>query len=465
MCRYWLSRMEFLQNRSSPSMDSLTPMQSLQEKAVKANMSCLDGAKSYTTFLFSIFLLFVGLAFLGDPLLEYLKIHTFPVINALWKNEKIDDPKNIWRSLCLVVGFGTLFGNIFITNRSLRKKQKEVSNLIENKIFIEHELSILKSNVDTLNKFTDFALNIHIPEKGRELYKWFYDEFKAKDSAKIFLTEVVGKICQDSEKKATSSISSYYRDCTSRIETTDFLCVIYAHKDTVFLSKNEFNKQISYYRGFDVKTNPRDRVARIFSVAANCTEEGSWNFDSSLDNDQRKRLAILLWVNSAFGINTKLHIFNPLESQGKFLFSADYVLCLSPLAEELKKKQILFVAIPGEENNCLQISGHRIICNIFQEDFYSRISEGHRAARDHDVMKEVVIYNWDAILRLLLRDEITMNGKKKLVDELKIMLIQSIEDCISTPISVCGTAWTEADKNRIMERWDKWENLKAHGNV
>lgn len=231
------------------------------------------------------------------------------------------------------------------------------------------------------------------------------------------------------------------------------------------MREDEFESQLRYYIKFDRQRNPRDRITRVFSVPVKLKEgvpvwlsdnQKSWG--GAPDELQRMRLALFLWINKAFGVDTKLHLFDPnpdydldldTKSAGDLHFfqCADYVLCLEPSNDEPKEKNVLFIAKPEKETECIKIIGNAGICNLFQYEFYARLTHGHNSERTDDRIFEVFRSDWPKILLIL--------GLESKIDDLGRLLISSIESCIDFPSP--GRKWEAPDVDRIKDRWEEWK--------
>lgn len=282
-----------------------------------------------------------------------------------------------------------------------------------------------------------------------KMFNWFSSQFKNTHLSANFIQTINGIAAEGATSIVTSQVSGYYRDHPHRPHATDFLCVIYAAHTTEFLKKDTFCEQISYYRGFDEKNNPRDRVVRVFSVPATY-RRGTWVFATEFTIDMRQRLAAFLLINAVLGVDTYFHVFNEARPNDHILQTADYVLCKSPTAKVPSDRQIVFIAKPNDELNCLKVVGHSEVCNVFQYDFYSRFDSGFNGAQDDDMILNVVKYKWNKIVAILAASDTSF------VSGLSDTIANAIDECINDEIVVCGLPWTNTDKDRVASKLVSW---------
>lgn len=240
-------------------------------------------------------------------------------------------------------------------------------------------------------------------------YRWFVDKFSigqysAANHPVKSITELLGIKCETIE---TFKIKNDYKDGGN--DATDYLCVIYAEKKSSFLKNaDKFNKTLKYFAEFDRWNRPVHRITRIFSVPTIVSDQVvDWKF--SLNKDQRKWLLCYLWINWATGVDTKLHCFSSSfsSSQNDFFQAADYVWkqCLVDGKEGKDNGKLVFIAIPGNEEQCYKVSGDDLIHRLFQFEFYQRLSGAH-SERKHDVIVDVNRRNFIAIKKHLSLNEL-----------------------------------------------------------
>ncbi len=208
---------------------------------------------------------------------------------------------------------------------------------------------------------------------------------------------------------ATQSIAQFYENGIRGDYAAEYLCVIYADQRTKLLDPSTLRDQFGYFARFDRSLNAKDRMTRVFSVPARLAEPTN-TFSCLLNQDRREMLFVLLWLNRSVGIETKLHLFRPHAHGGDgsadydaaFFEAADYVLCRRPTHYEVAERNVLFVAVPGNERECVELRGP--ICRIFQYEFFSRLSASYNSGHKTDQIWDVTKGNAVELRRVLSVD-------------------------------------------------------------
>lgn len=371
-------------------------------------------------------LVFSALYFLYDPLADYFQS----------KNYQWDD------KVALVVGF-----TFFII--TVGAKDHTHSLLIAKCSYLDSQNKLLyEIRKDVI------ALLAGARSAKTGVYDWLYNAYKAPGANNCDLVKALDCLNKYAnpgglQETETKEITKDYRNNNT---ASEYLCVIYANKTSKFMDKEQFVKQIAYYRAFDTKDKPRDRIVRIFSVPS--TKEpnnGGYKWDESLDEQQRMRLAIYLFINRSFGVETKLHLFVPEKTRSKYFLSADYVLKVSPTEPTSQYK--LYIAKPGKETSCYVIeSSDSIVCQSFETEYYTRLHGGHdpNTNLEEEELFNVTKYNWPTILDKL---SLTEDRWGELLD----MLNTAIQECIEEKISVVsGVLMTNDDIKRLVPLIKAW---------
>lgn len=288
-------------------------------------------------------------------------------------------------------------------------------------------------------------------------YRWLVDKYNIiKSSSGEYPLEII-KILAESEgcecntEYRTYDIAKAYK--SRRYRAANFLCVIFASRQSKFFQKTEFLDTLNYFAGFDRLEYPCHHITRIFSVPVSSWDNKNKKWPKkingttevwTLDKEHRVILFCYLWINWACGIDTKLHIFNPNGEDIDFFQAADYVVCHEPTADFPETEgKVLYVAIPGNENLCYEITGNTLVHQYFSTEFFHRITEG-AGARNSDVIVDFIRRRIDLILDLMSLDRSDLNHAKKLVSDW-VVTLKSTTQSVDT-----------AFKNYVIERLNEW---------
>jgi hypothetical protein len=167
-------------------------------------------------------------------------------------------------------------------------------------------------------------------------------------------------------------------------------------------------------------------------------------------------LFLFLWLNRAYGVDTKLHLFDPTQTVLKpptFFEAADYVVCQEPTRPVTEERDTLFVAIPGDEEQCLQITNRPHLCTLFRFEFFSRLSGGHDIDNKSHMMFDVVRFKIKAIREILCLSSIPTER-----------LWAVLEEAMNAQVAESATRdlWSESCTKRLEARWREWFPATNH---
>lgn len=273
--------------------------------------------------------------------------------------------------------------------------------------------------------------------KDAASYKYLVECYQTGQAATSKPTNTI-QAAAECKNESTSRIQEHYR---SHYTASDWLCVIFAKPDAELMRDDQFGAWLEYFHGFDRRMKPADRIIRVFStpVAFPVSPKGPCWSIGYLNEEQRFRLLVYLFINWAVGVETKLHCFDPTQDENSdFFHEADYVLVHDPTQEKDHNGETLFIAIPGNERKCLRLSGRTIWSDVFEFEFYNRLTKGH-GTRECDCIKDATTDN--ALELSLVLGLSRLKGKW-------------IE--VSKAILTHNSSFSGLELSRLQRRWEEW---------
>lgn len=217
-------------------------------------------------------------------------------------------------------------------------------------------------------------------DKQAAIYQYLVERYKWCDCTGAFNPiETIKVTSENCKKQDTLEVEKYYGNHGKT--AADWLCVIFSDRNTAFFDPERFGTWLCYFHGFNRRKQPTDRITRIFSTPVKFRNgHPAWDDDSvaPLSHEDRFALLAYLFINRSVGVDTKLHCFDPTEAgNSDFFHCGDYVLVYDPAAPDHRRGETLFVAIPGNETECLRLEGRTVWTETFRFEFYNRLTEGH----------------------------------------------------------------------------------------
>lgn len=301
-------------------------------------------------------------------------------------------------------------------------------------------------------------------ENFNGLYSWVVKQY-GMDSTEAMNPmadfETMYKSKRDFISAESVDTSSHYNNMSG--SAAIFNCVIYAYGMSKFLDTKEFDKYLNYFASWDSTKHEHLQVNRIFSLSIHPDysnrvppvwkpeeeemlheESGKVSiiqeFDHSLSIEQRMNLYLYLWINSCFRVETKLHMFLLSES-ANFFQRADYVHCHQPSVDTGNDK--LWVAKFRNENECYVVQNNPIIIDLFDRDYYARISKGYDSTDSSTRIVRMCVYNKKVVQKSL--------GLEKCEIELEEQLVNSLKK-LATDLDT-ESHW---GANRLRIVWEEW---------
>lgn len=326
-----------------------------------------------------------GLAFLGIVLLGVDSVFQY-----YWGENKLDKFVAVIKSLDnllpnIVAGIitGMIILGFWDPIEKLLQKEKEKQLIVNIRDAVTSDTEFISNIANKVNDriigLTQLAISQGGMLKSSPAYAFLSHLFKdapTSISSQLIKDEIAKMVCKKDIRLAKTDYIAEAFSGRGLEHAGEFICVINANGESSFLKERDFEKHFLYFSKFNCISNTRDVITRLFSVPAIDFKKDTGLEDKQLGKLQKKLLFKYMWINHALGVDTELHIFDPMsrDHSRAFFSYADYVVHKSPTADELEEAYKVYLALPTKEDESWEFKGSPLLCELLRIDFYMRRS-------------------------------------------------------------------------------------------